>query len=499
MKAKIQNVLLPLLLLLMPAMAQAQFNYTVSNGAATITGYSGPSGPVTIPATIGGYPVTSIGASAFFFNSSPTSITIGTNITSIGDSAFYFCYNLTNVIIGTNVASIGDNAFFASEGVLNFNVPARVSSIGNDAFGGNPYLTNITVAASNPDYISVAGVLFNKNQTTLLQFPSGTFGNVGYGSYAIPASVTSIAEGAFDYATCVTSVTIPNAVTSIGLFAFINCYSLTNVTIPAGVTNFEDAFPGCQSLTNITVAASNPDFSSMAGVVFNKNQTTLVEYPAGLVGACTVPNSVNNIANYGFDNVYYLTSVTIPDTVTNIGVSAFDTCGDLANVTIGNGVTSIGELAFDDCYSLTNVTIGTSVTNISGLAFYSCRSLTGVYFQGNSPTPTNVTSVFSGDNQAIIYYLPGATSWGSSFDGLPTTLWLPQVQASSGTFGVKSNQFGFNISWAGNLTVVVQVATNLANPVWVPISTNTLTGGTSSFSDPLWTNYPGRYYRLSSQ
>jgi len=139
------------------------------------------------------------------------------------------------------------------------------------------------------------------------------------------------------------------------------------------------------------------------------------------------------------------------------------------------------------------------ITNIGEYAFYDCSSLTGVYFQGNSPTPTNDSTVFSGDNIGTIYDLPGTTGWGTLFDGWPTASWLPQLQTGNGSFGVQSNQFGFNISWAGNMVVVVEAATNLANPVWIPVSTNTLAGGTSYFSDPQWTNYPGRYYRLSSQ
>jgi hypothetical protein len=77
-------------------------------------------------------------------------------------------------------------------------------------------------------------------------------------------------------------------------------------------------------------------------------------------------------------------------------------------------------------------------------------------------------------------------------------LWLPQVQSSDASFGVRTNQFGFNINWASGMVVMVQACTNLANSIWSPISTNTLTGGSFYFSDPKWTNYPARFYRLRS-
>jgi hypothetical protein len=77
-------------------------------------------------------------------------------------------------------------------------------------------------------------------------------------------------------------------------------------------------------------------------------------------------------------------------------------------------------------------------------------------------------------------------------------LWLPQVQSNGTSFGVQNNQFGFNIQWASGQTVVVEVCTNMSNPVWSPVATNIVNNGISYFSDPQYTNYPGRCYRLRS-
>jgi hypothetical protein len=87
------------------------------------------------------------------------------------------------------------------------------------------------------------------------------------------------------------------------------------------------------------------------------------------------------------------------------------------------------------------------------------------------------------------------------FDGRPTAPWFlpnPVILNGEPSFGVGANGFGFTISWATNASVVVEAATNLANPVWIPVSTSTLTGGTNYFSDPQWTNYPERFYRVTS-
>jgi hypothetical protein len=107
--------------------------------------------------------------------------------------------------------------------------------------------------------------------------------------------------------------------------------------------------------------------------------------------------------------------------------------------------------------------------------------------------------VFQGDNMTV-YYLPGTTGWiaFSTDTGLTPVLWNPLIQTGDGSFGVRSNQFGFNITGTTNIPIVVEACTNLANPVWTPLQTVTLTNGSFYFSDPQWTNYPSRYFRISS-
>jgi hypothetical protein len=128
-----------------------------------------------------------------------------------------------------------------------------------------------------------------------------------------------------------------------------------------------------------------------------------------------------------------------------------------------------------------------------------CTSLIGVYFHGNPPSLGS--GVFTDDTNATVYYLSGTTNWPTVPDtwaGRPTALWKPQVQTSDSSFGVRTNRFGFTIAWASGMVVVVEACTNLFTPTWSPVGTNTLTGGSSYFSDSAWTNYHGRFYRLRS-
>jgi hypothetical protein len=189
-----------------------------------------------------------------------------------------------------------------------------------------------------------------------------------------------------------------------------------------------------------------------------------------------------------------LIGVTLSSGVRNIGRFAFYQCPGLTSITIPNSVTNISSHAFDDCGGLTNITIGNGVLCLGETPFTYCWRLTGVYFKGDAPVGD--TNVFYVANKVTVYYLPGSTGWGATFGGRPTALWRPQIQTSDDNFGVRTNQFGFNIAWVEGTTVVVDACTDLANPIWSPLQTNTLTTDTLYFSDPQWTNYPARFYRV---
>jgi hypothetical protein len=126
------------------------------------------------------------------------------------------------------------------------------------------------------------------------------------------------------------------------------------------------------------VAASNPAYISLNGVLFDINETKLLQYP---------PASTNE-------------SYSIPGSVT----------------TICDG-------AFGGCTSLTSVTVPNSVTAIESVAFADCPSLTAIYFQGNASSAE--TSVFDGDTNATAYYLPGTSGWGATYLGIPAMMLVP--------------------------------------------------------------------------
>jgi hypothetical protein len=531
---------LPLLFLLaLPTVAQAQYyytngadiwSYTPSAGPLTITGYRGSGVALVIPDTIHGFPVTGIGFSAFYNETTLTSIVIPDSVTSISDYAFEYCTSLnsisfgngvttlgifvfagctnlpsinipnsvtsigdvafenctrlTGVTIGNRVTSIGASAFEQCTSLTSVTIPNSVSSLGDDVFAACTSLTSIVIPDSVTrigDYAfdectNLTGVTIGNGMTSIGKYAFSdcskltgvTMGSgvtsIGEGAFyrcnrltgvTIPNSVTSLGDVAFSLCTSLKTATIGNGVTSIGASAFYECFGLTNVTIGSSVTSIgayafflcdslysitfpgslsdiegqafaycsflpnitipasvasigHGAFFGCAGLTAINVNAANANYSSVDGILFNKNKDTLIQYPGSKGGDYTIPTSVTSIESKAFYNCSLLTMVTIP-----------------------NGVTGIGENTFAYCYSLTTATIGSGVTSLDAEAFGSCFNLTGVYFNGNSPTPTNDSTVFDGDTQGVVYYRPWTTGWGNLFDGLPTASYVTTTGVGS--------------------------------------------------------------------
>ena len=306
-----------------------------------------PNGAVTIPSSLGGKPVTSIGWRAFYGCSELTSVTIPGSVTYIGSSAFSGCSGLTSVTIPDSVTYIGASVFCGCSGLEEMTLPFVGARRGNSdstfgyIFGTSSYSGGTgtwqgsLTGPSGYYYIPSRLKKVIITDETLIEY--GAFCNCsGLTSVTIPDSVTSIGNLAFEDCSSLTSVTIPSGVTNIGNYAFCNCSGLTSVTIPDSITSIGwHAFEGCDNALF--------DTTTIIGV---RSVDGWVVGNTGSLSSALKLTDARGIGEYAFRGCNSLVSVTISDSVTSIGNNAFDGCSGLLSMTIGGGVRRIGRYAF---------------------------------------------------------------------------------------------------------------------------------------------------------
>ena len=272
-------------------------------------------------------------------------------VTAIDDSAFFQSQQIPYVKIGDNVTEIGQNAFSYCNKLTSILIPANVTKIGTNAFAYCNKLVGITVQPDNPNYSASDGILYNKDKTSLMQYPAGN-----------PQ----------------TSFTIPSTVTSIDDNAFKSCNSLTAINIPAGVISIgKQAFMDCSNLANINVDPANPNYTSVNGILFDKNMTILINYPRKInQTSYSIPQTVTKIDDGAFYGCSQLTEINIPENVVTINEAAFYNCKGIATLNIPKSLTTISKYAFCECDRISELIIPDNVTTICKYAFASCDGIT---------------------------------------------------------------------------------------------------------------------------
>ena len=335
-----------------------EWSYTISDNKATIESGNNnipaisktTQGTISIPATLGGYTVTSIGRDAFIDCSLLTSVVIPDSVTSIGGGAFWNCSSLTAIDISDGVTSIGVGAFLGCSSLTTINIPNGVISIRGNMFQGCSSLKSIEI----PESVTTIGLAAFRSCSTLKAID-------------IPNSVIFIEELAFSGCSALESINIPDSVTSIENSTFSGCSSLESINIPNSVALIgNSAFSGCSSLESINI----PNSVALIGNSAFSGCSSLMEID--------IPGSVTSIGEGAFSRCLSLTSVDIPNGVMSIGQNAFENCSSLIEVAIPGSIQSFGNGVFKNCSALSSVKISDGLTSIVPYSFYGCSSLTSI-------------------------------------------------------------------------------------------------------------------------
>ncbi len=328
-------------------------------------------------------------------------VVVPEGVTSVSYCAFAYCNCLQSVVFPDSLVSIGDCAFHDCSMLRSIELSSNMTFIGNNAFYGCLSLESIDVAPDNKLFSSSDGVLYNKELTRMICFPSNhkdkdffipvSVKIIGTGAFSgrsslkelyIPDSVTTIEAAAFYNNSSLNHIEIPDTITHIGEYAFYNCSSLQTVHIPSDVTSIEKAtfyncaslksviipagvknigieafrycrclqfvdipasvecvdwlaFANCPSLKNVNVAVGNQKYTSVNGVLYDKDLTVIFHFPQNSdLKEITLHNSIVSIYHYAFCNCMRLQAIDIPERVTFIGANAFKCCRNLKSIII---------------------------------------------------------------------------------------------------------------------------------------------------------------------
>ena len=273
--------------------------------------------------------------------------------------AFADCDNLYEIEIPQGVVNIGEKAFARLDNLKNIDIPDSVTNITTLAF----YRCNGLVSVQVPGSVTA--------------IKNGTFRECNnLKKVILNEGVAKIEGSAFVFCSSLEQIKLPQSLMSIGSGAFDNCTSLISVELPDNAIISSDTFKECKNLSDIVISDTNNNYIVKNGILYNKNMTRILCYPAGIKDTeFFVPDTVKTIGDFAFYGTKALESINIPDSVTNIGTDAFGECSGLKEVVIPDSVTSMGEAVFYKCTSLEKVKLSVNITSPNPAAFQYCSSL----------------------------------------------------------------------------------------------------------------------------
>ena len=323
------------------------------------------------------------------------SVALPASLEQMGESVYYNANRLSRITFAENgaLSQISDHAFQCTASLKEVFLPSYIKNIGMGAFGCS----------------GLVKVSFAQN-STLNEIGMNSFSNTSLRKIIIPTSVEVINEGAFyycwqlsevsfdtnskcesilhtafAYTTNLKEIILPDSLALLGDQVFYNS-GLTSITIGAGLTDLgRGTFASCQKLSEINVSSENPKYAAFNGVLYNKDQSILLLYPAGRSGEYTLPTTVTRVENYGFSGANKLTNVVLNEGLTEIGDNAFEFCETLQTPSLPSTLVEIGSYSFMNCIGMTDTMIIPKKTkHIGCYSFLYDYNLTDIDFEPES-------------------------------------------------------------------------------------------------------------------
>lgn len=332
-------------------------------------------------------------------------ISVPRGVHVIGAGAFKNCEKLEAIDFGDEVEVLQRESFRGCKSLQKLHLPANVRKIGESSFRDCISMTELTIECDDPEigersFENCSALTDIKLADGITEIYGGAFNSckslehidlpkkltiLGESAFAdcaklksvdIPEFVTKLDDMVFDGCTELEYVNIKNNLNKIGKNCFKDCPSLKSIVLPASVNSIgSGVFRGCSNLAEITVDPKNKWYKSLDNVLFNKNKSTIICYPAKLSAKkYAIPDSVTEINDWAFCAAP-IEQIDIPDSVCTIGEGAFYSCTELKKVVIPDSVTRIDDSAFRGCTSLKEVIIPDSVVEFGWGLFSGCDSV----------------------------------------------------------------------------------------------------------------------------
>lgn len=339
------------------------------------------------------------------------------------DGGLYDLY-IPETLDGHRVTSISSQGNFYGNETYTVTIPDCLTEIPVNPFTGLYELTQINVSPDHPSLASIEGVLYSKSDKRLVSYPRG----VSWMSFSVPDGIKTIGENAFMCARYLEELFFPDSLEAINAHAFDSC-ELLELTLPESIKMVGDhafsfcnelktveiqginvqlgdyAFQPCGSLRGFYVSPDATELASIDGVLYNKAEKCLIDYPAGNgLQSFTVPEGIQTIGEHAFFSCYDLFMISLPESCTCIKREAFTGCDSLNTIELPNTLTTIEDYAFSGC-GFSRIWLPESVVEVGANPFINCYQLIEIQVSPESERLATIDNVlFDKKEKALICY-----------------------------------------------------------------------------------------------